>query len=170
MRAYWSPPISFEIQLISETVIIEKFQTAECRDWPIRIKYFREMCNKAKYLINTIKCSDDFSNSVEYCMNCYSLILCSFQVPMEVIDADQIFFNISNTSHGITLTWRVPNNELTCYSTEVQYKSQCVKDWEVLNTHRHLHIWAAVMLTVSIELRLLCLIQYDWKKCSWIWC
>lgn len=108
--------------------------------------------------------SDDFSNSVEFCLNRYSLILCSFQVPIGYIDPDQIVFKINNTSHGVILTWRTPNNnsDPSCYSTELQYKSQCFKDWKVLNTYRHLHIWAAVMLSVSTELRQL--LAYAWYR------
>ncbi|XP_067301177.1 cytokine receptor-like factor 2 [Pseudorasbora parva] len=53
-------------------------------------------------------------------------------VLIEDIDPDQIVFTISKTLHGITITWRKPNNETdsNCYKTEVQYKCQCVKDWK----------------------------------------
>ncbi|KAK2904864.1 hypothetical protein QQF64_033005 [Cirrhinus molitorella] len=47
------------------------------------------------------------------------------------IDPDQIVFKIDNTLHGITVTWRIPPDiNPTCCEVEVQYKSQCVKDWK----------------------------------------
>ncbi|XDV30231.1 hypothetical protein PO909_033195 [Leuciscus waleckii] len=57
---------------------------------------------------------------------------------MEEINPDQIVFKISNTSHGINVTWRIPNpgTNPNCYSTEVQYKSQCVNDWKIQRGQR----------------------------------
>ncbi|XP_051997801.1 cytokine receptor common subunit gamma-like [Xyrauchen texanus] len=48
------------------------------------------------------------------------------------IDMDKIDMKISNTSHVISVTWKPPNNKSDprCYTSEVQCKSQCVKDWE----------------------------------------
>ncbi|XP_048049412.1 cytokine receptor-like factor 2 [Megalobrama amblycephala] len=90
-------------------------------------------------------------------------------VPMEVFDADQIVFNISNTSHGITLTWRVPNNKitLTCYSTEVQYKSQCVNDWKrTPSEHKQGddEVYRLNLSTLSIKK------NYDFRIRMRLWC
>ncbi|XP_052462397.1 cytokine receptor-like factor 2 isoform X1 [Carassius gibelio] len=62
------------------------------------------------------------------------------------IDPDQIHFTISNTSHGLNIKWKIPdeNDNPDCYEAEVQYKSQCVKDWEDINsikvTQTHLNL------------------------------
>ncbi|XP_051762972.1 cytokine receptor-like factor 2 [Ctenopharyngodon idella] len=91
-------------------------------------------------------------------------------VPMEVIDPDQIVFNISNTSHGITMTWRVPNNKIEpiCYSTEVQYKSQCVKDWkpsailEIKQGNNEVHNFNLSNLSIKTN--------YDFRIRMKLWC
>ncbi|TRY66224.1 hypothetical protein DNTS_006064, partial [Danionella cerebrum] len=51
----------------------------------------------------------------------------------EEIDPDQIGFSISNSSNEAVVTWTIPQANTTdprCYSTEVQYKIQCVEDWK----------------------------------------
>ncbi|KAK7169311.1 hypothetical protein R3I93_005323 [Phoxinus phoxinus] len=84
------------------------------------------------------------------------------------INPDQIVFKISSTSHGITLTWSTPPPKKSpkCYSTEVQYKSQCVNDWkrgqmiEVKQEHEVYNL----SLSTSIKT------NYDFRIRMRLWC
>ncbi|KAG1968614.1 cytokine receptor-like factor 2 isoform X2 [Pimephales promelas] len=88
---------------------------------------------------------------------------------MEDINPDQIVFNISNTSHGINVTWSIPHPQQNpqCYLTEVQYKSQCVKDWkrgqriEVKQEH---YVYNLNLSTLSIKM------NYDFRIRMKLWC
>ncbi|XP_016350838.1 uncharacterized protein LOC107695450 [Sinocyclocheilus anshuiensis] len=78
------------------------------------------------------------------------------------IDPDQIIFKISNTLHGITVTWRTPDKNITpeCYEAEVQFKSQCVKDWKegqrIEVKHKH-EVYNLNLPTVSMKM------NYDFR-------
>lgn len=49
------------------------------------------------------------------------------------ISLDEIDMKITGTSHGIRVTWKTPDKskDPSCYSSELQYKNQCVKNWTV---------------------------------------
>ncbi|XP_016322830.1 cytokine receptor common subunit gamma-like [Sinocyclocheilus anshuiensis] len=98
----------------------------------------------------------------------------------EILDIapDQIVFNISNTLHGITATWRTPdnNNKISpsCYEAEVQYKNQCVKDWkggQSIQVRQQHEVYNLDLSTLSmktnydfrIRMKLGCL-DKDWSK------
>ncbi|XP_050975536.1 cytokine receptor-like factor 2 isoform X2 [Labeo rohita] len=83
-------------------------------------------------------------------------------------DLDQIVFKISNTSHSITVTWWTPidiNPE--CCEVEVQYKSQCVKEWKedqrivVKQEHEVYHL---NLSTISMKM------NYDFRIRMKLWC
>ncbi|XP_056611320.1 cytokine receptor-like factor 2 isoform X2 [Triplophysa dalaica] len=44
---------------------------------------------------------------------------------------EEIDMKINGTSNGITVTWKTPvtKQESRCYTSELQYKNQCVKTW-----------------------------------------
>ncbi|KTF98716.1 hypothetical protein cypCar_00023314 [Cyprinus carpio] len=71
------------------------------------------------------------------------------------IDPDQIIFEISNTLHGITVTWSTPDKNTIpeCYEAQVQFKSQCVKEWkEGQRTVTHTHeVYSLNLSTISMK-------------------
>ncbi|XP_043105619.1 cytokine receptor-like factor 2 [Puntigrus tetrazona] len=85
------------------------------------------------------------------------------------VDPDQIVFNISNSPHGIIVRWRTPDNIISpyCYDAEVQYKSQCVKDWKggqsIQVRHQH-KVYNLDLSSLSMKT------NYDFRIRMKIWC
>ncbi|XP_051566905.1 uncharacterized protein LOC127448436 isoform X1 [Myxocyprinus asiaticus] len=91
------------------------------------------------------------------------------------IDLDKTDMKISNTSHDITVTWRTPDKttDPTCYTSELQCKSQCVKDWKRAQKYEVEHKYEVYVFNLStlsmkenydfrIRMKLSC-IDGDWS-------
>ncbi|KAA0715608.1 hypothetical protein E1301_Tti008447 [Triplophysa tibetana] len=89
---------------------------------------------------------------------------------------EEIDMKIDGTSHGITVTWKTPvkNKNPRCYTSELQYKNQCVKNWTFSQSEiiqdQELYDVNLPTLTLKhnydfrIRMKLDCLYEGDWSN------